>query len=119
MWCTDGVEVEEVLGLASQDVDDFVGAIKPVRDAARDGVGFGPDDLVADDPARVFDPLSQLSVFIDVYPLIARKDTLVSLTDTAICNAKPKNKPYEMTAGRVEPDPNIGLSLRVIKPLGE
>ena len=46
MRCTDGVEIEEVLWLARQDIDYFVGAVKPVGDAARNGVGLAQTILL-------------------------------------------------------------------------
>ena len=47
----DGVEVEEVTRSTAEQVDDLVLAGQAVGDAGGGGVGLGPDDLVADDPA--------------------------------------------------------------------
>ena len=47
----DGVQVEEVARSTAEQVDDLVFAGQAVGDAGGSGVGLGPDDLVADDPA--------------------------------------------------------------------
>src|SRR5829696_7050273 len=51
MGDTDGVEVEEVVPGAAEQVDELVGGGQPVAHRAGYRVRLGPDDLVADDPA--------------------------------------------------------------------
>src|SRR5450756_252274 len=48
---TDGVEVEEVVRFTNEEVDDFVRAAEAIAHTGWHGVGLGPDDLVAQDPA--------------------------------------------------------------------
>ena len=50
-FLADGVEVEEVARSTAEQVDDLVLAGQAVGDTGGGGVGLGPDDLVADDPA--------------------------------------------------------------------
>ena len=50
-FLADGVEVEEVARSTAEQVDDLVLTGQAVGDAGGGGVGLGPDDLVADDPA--------------------------------------------------------------------
>ena len=52
-WLADVIEVEVVAGVAGEQVDDLVGAGQAVGDRGGDGVGFGPDDLVAQYPAAL------------------------------------------------------------------
>ena len=47
----DGVEIEEVLALAHEEVDELMSAAQAILDTGGHRVGLGPDNLVAQDPA--------------------------------------------------------------------